>query len=53
MYNFMVLNNPKEKAPKDFMSYYKRSKDDDFYFVSINHPDVLKPLEDYIDRSIN
>jgi len=48
----MVLNTSKEK-PKDFMSYYKRNKNDELLFVCINHPELLKYLDEYIQRSLN
>lgn len=53
MYNYMILHASTESPPPDFMSYYKRSESDELYFVSINHPKLLKHLEEYIDRSIN
>ena len=52
MYNYMVLNTSKEQ-PKDFMSYYKRNKNDELFFVSINHPDLIKYLEEYLEKSMN
>lgn len=53
MYNYMVLNTSKEKLPKDFMSYYKRNKDDELLFVCINHPDLIEYLEEYLEKSMN
>ena len=55
MYNYMVLNTPKEKSPKDFMSYYKRNKDDELFFVSvsINQPELVEYLEAYLEKNLN
>ncbi len=53
MYNYMVLNTSKETLPKDFMSYYKRNKEDELLFVCINHPELIKYLEEYLEKSIN
>ncbi len=53
MYNYMVFNVSDQKLFKDFMSYYKRSECDDFYFVSINHPKLIQYLEEFLERRIN
>ena len=53
MYNYMILNTSKEKLPKDFMSYYKRNKNDELLFVCINHPELIKYLEEYLEKSMN
>ena len=53
MYNYMVLNTSNEKLPKDFMSYYKRNKDDELYFVSVNQLELIEYLEEYLEKSIN
>ena len=54
MYNYLILNTEKEKLPKDFMSYYKRNKDDELYFVSVNQqPELIEYLEEYLEKSIN
>ena len=53
MYNYMILNTEKEKLPKDFMSYYRRNEDDELLFVSINHPELIEYLEDYLEKSLN
>ena len=53
MYNYMVLNTSKEKPPKDFMSYYKRNKDDELLFVSVNQPELIEYLEEYLEKSLN
>jgi len=49
----MVLNTSNEKLPKDFMSYYKRNKDDELYFVSVNQLELIEYLEEYLEKSIN
>ncbi|MCK5506088.1 MAG: hypothetical protein KAJ10_13060 [Thermodesulfovibrionia bacterium] len=53
MYNYMVLNVSERKLHKDFMSYYKRNQTDDLYFVSIDHPDFIEYLEEFIERRMN
>ncbi|MBC8413240.1 MAG: hypothetical protein ISR96_04210 [Nitrospira sp.] len=53
MYNYMVMNSADRKYYKDFMSYYKKSSCDDLYYVSIDHPEFLKYLEEFIERRIN
>ncbi len=53
MYNYMVLNTSKGKLPKDFMSYYKRDKDDELLFVCINHPVHIEYLEEYLEKCLN
>lgn len=53
MYNYMVFNVGDKKFYRDFMSYYKRNECDDLYFVSINHPDFIKYLEEFIERRTN
>ena len=53
MYNYMVLDTSKEKAPKDFLSYYKRNKNDELYFVSIHDPELIEYLEEYLEKSLN
>lgn len=53
MYNYMVLNTEDIKFYRDFMSYYKRNNDDELYFVSINHPDFIEYLEEFIERRMN
>ena len=35
------------------MSYYKRNKDDELLFVCINHPELIKYLEEYLEKSLN
>ena len=53
MYNYLVFNTDKIKYYNDFMSYYKRSQSDDLYFVSIDHPDFIEYLEEFIERRMN
>ncbi len=53
MYNYMIFNVSNRKFYKDFMSYYKRNPGDDIYFVSINHPEFVKYLEEFIERRMN
>ena len=53
MYNYMVLNVSERKLHKDFMSYYKLTPCDEFYFVSINDPKFLRYLEEFLERRIN
>ncbi len=53
MYNYMVLNISKETPPKDFMSYYKRSENDELFFVYINHTKLIEYLEEYLENSLN
>jgi len=35
------------------MSYYKRNKDDELYYVCINHPELLEYLEEYLETCMN
>ena len=35
------------------MSYYRRSQDDELLFVSINHPELIKYLEEYLEKCLN
>jgi hypothetical protein len=49
----MVLNTSKGKLPKDFLSYYKRNQDDELYFVCVSDPEMMKYLEDYLEKSMN
>ena len=53
MYNYMVLDTSKGKLPKDFMSYYKRNKNDELFFVSISDPKLIEYLEEYLEKSLN
>lgn len=54
MYNYMVFKvSGKRRLHKDFMSYYKLKSCDDFYIVSINNPESLQYLEEFLDRRTN
>ncbi|MDH4028184.1 MAG: hypothetical protein OEU95_05085 [Nitrospirota bacterium] len=53
MYNYMVLNVSDRVYFKDFMSYYKRSECDDYYFVAVNHPKMIQYLEEFLVRRTN
>lgn len=53
MYNYMVFNTSEKKLFKDFMSYYKQSDCDDYYFVSVNHPKLIQYLEEFLVRRTN
>lgn len=53
MYNYMIFNVSEKKMFNDFMSYYKRNTEDDFYFVSIDQPQMIQYLEEFLDRRIN
>ncbi len=49
----MIFNVSERKLYKDFLAYYKRNPCDELYFVSINNPNLLKYLEEFIERRIN
>jgi hypothetical protein len=53
MYNFMVLNSMCKRLYRDFLSYYKRDPEDDFYIVSVNNPKLVQYLEEFIERRLN
>jgi hypothetical protein len=53
MYNYMVFNVSKKKLYKDFLAYYKRCEDDDYYIVSLNNPKLVKYLEEFLERRLN
>jgi hypothetical protein len=53
MYSFMVLNSMCRRLYRDFLSYYKRSPEDDFYIVSVNNPKLVQYLEEFIERRLN
>ena len=53
MYNYMVVNVDEKKLHTDFLAYYKRNPQDELYEVSINDPELLKYLEEFIERRRN
>lgn len=53
MYSYMVLPTIRKKLYRDFLSYYKRNPDDDFYIVSVNNPKLVQYLEEFIERRLN
>jgi len=53
MYSFMVLNSMCRQLHRDFLSYYKRNPEDDFYVVSVNNPKLAQYLEEFIERRLN
>lgn len=53
MYNYMVVNVDEKKLHKDFLAYYKRSPRDELYEVSINDPELLKYLLEFMERRKN
>jgi hypothetical protein len=53
MYSFMVLNSMCRRLYRDFLSYYKRNPEDDFYIVSVNNPKLAQYLEEFIERRLN
>ena len=53
MYNYMVFNVSDKKLYKDFLGYNKRNPCDELYFVSINNEQLLKYLEEFIERRRN
>jgi len=53
MYNYMVFDISNRVLYKDFLSYYKRCDDDDYYIVSLNNPKLIQYLEEFLERRIN
>jgi hypothetical protein len=53
MYNYMVFNVSERKLYKDFLSYYKCNPCDELYYVSMNNPELLRHLEEFIERRMN
>lgn len=53
MYNYMVFNVADRVLYKDFLSYYKRCEDDDYYIVSLNNPKLMQYLEAFLERRLN
>lgn len=53
MYNYLVVNVDEKKLHTDFLAYYKRNPQDELYEVSINDPELLKYLEEFIERRMN
>ena len=53
MYNYMVVTVEEKKLHNDFLAYYKRNPRDELYEVSINDPELLKYLEEFIERRRN
>ena len=53
MYNYMVVTVEEKKLHNDFLAYYKRNPQDELYEVSINDPELLKYLEEFIERRRN
>jgi len=53
MYSFMVFNSMCKRLYRDFLSYYKRDPEDDFYIVSANNPKLVQYLEEFIERRLN
>ena len=53
MYNYMVFNVSERKLYKDFLAYYKRNPCDELYYVSMNNPELLRHLEEFIERRMN
>jgi len=53
MYNYMVFNVSDMKMYKDFLAYYKRNPSDELYFVSINSRQLLRYLEEFVERRRN
>lgn len=53
MYSFMVLNSMCRQLHRDFLSYYKRNPEDDFYIVSVNNPKLAQYLQEFIERRLN
>jgi hypothetical protein len=53
MYSFMVFSSMSKRLYRDFLSYYKRDPEDDFYIVSANNPKLVQYLEEFIERRLN
>jgi hypothetical protein len=53
MYNYMVVKVEEKKLHKDFLSYCKRNPQDELYEVSINDPELIKYLLEFIERRKN
>jgi len=53
MYNYMVVTVEKKKLHRDFLTYYKCNSQDELYAVSISDPELLKYLEEFIERRKN
>lgn len=53
MYGYMVLVIKERLFLYDFMSYYKRNKHDETYYVCIDNPKLLPYLEAFLERRKN
>lgn len=53
MYNYMIFKHSERKLYKDFLSYYKRSPKDEVYYVSVDDPEYMEYLEEFLERRIN
>jgi hypothetical protein len=53
MYNYMVFNVADKKLHRDFLAYHKECDSDDYYVVSMDDPELLKYLEEFLDRRRN
>ena len=53
MYNYMVVTVEEKKLHKDFLTYCKCNCQDELYEVSISDPELLKYLEEFIERRKN
>jgi hypothetical protein len=53
MYNYMVVNMSNIKMYRDFLDYNKYNACDELYSVSINDAQLLKYVEEFIERRRN
>jgi hypothetical protein len=53
MYNYMIFNLSDKVLHKDFLGYYKCDPCDDLYYVSLDNPQLLKYLEEFLERRLN
>jgi len=53
MYNYMVFRIHERKLHKDFLAYYRQSETDEYYIVSLDHPELIKYLTEYLYRHRN
>jgi len=53
MYKYMVFNVSDRKMYRDFLDYNKHNACDELYSVSINDAQLLKYVEEFIERRRN
>ena len=53
MYNYMIFNVSDKVLHKDFLGYYKCDPCDDLYYVSLDNPQLIEYLEEFLERRLN